>query len=147
MASADSLLFAHVGCRTTKQRNARGEGLGVYAVDPHDTSWRQVQLVRPVSLRCERDDGLDCSIRNRPANWKTPANGAIHQDGKSGLHRLWKLSRGRLGHLIYHLIRVARIEGVSAFAQPARERPALIRFRRRDDVKVEPLIGVCFRHE
>lgn len=46
-----------------------------------------------------------------------------------------------------HLIRVARIEGVSAFAQPARERPALIRFRRRDDVKVEPLIGVCFRHE
>jgi hypothetical protein len=33
-------------------------------------------------------------------------------------------------------VRVARTEGVSAFAQPARERPALIRLRRRDDVEV-----------
>lgn len=37
--------FAYVGCRTTRERNARGDGLGVYAVDPGTGAWAQVQLV------------------------------------------------------------------------------------------------------
>jgi hypothetical protein len=44
-----------------------------------------------------------------------------------------ELERDEIGLLS---VSVARIDGVSAFAQPARERPALIRLRRRDDVEV-----------
>ncbi|HXZ37616.1 MAG TPA: lactonase family protein [Thermodesulfobacteriota bacterium] len=38
-------VFAYVGCRTTKERNARGEGINVYRVDPSSGSWTHVQLV------------------------------------------------------------------------------------------------------
>ncbi|MGH7354279.1 MAG: lactonase family protein [Candidatus Rokuibacteriota bacterium] len=38
--------FAYVGCYTTKQRNARGEGIGVYRIDRASGDWTQVQLVR-----------------------------------------------------------------------------------------------------
>lgn|GEM_PF-5455161 len=31
--------FAYVGCRTTRERNARGKGIGIYAVDPDTTAW------------------------------------------------------------------------------------------------------------
>lgn len=44
MANA-STYFAYVGCRTTKERNARGEGISVYAVDETAGTWHQVQLV------------------------------------------------------------------------------------------------------
>jgi hypothetical protein len=44
-------------------------------------------------------------------------------------------------------VRGARIEGISAFAQPARKRPALIGSGGRNDVEIEPLIGIIFRHE
>lgn len=36
--------YAYVGCRTTKQRNARGEGLAVYRIDG-DGSWNQIQCL------------------------------------------------------------------------------------------------------
>ena len=36
---------AYVGCRTTRERHARGDGLGVWACDGAG-AWRQVQLVR-----------------------------------------------------------------------------------------------------
>lgn len=38
--------FAYVGCRTTKERNARGEGIGVHRVDPETGAWSHVQLVK-----------------------------------------------------------------------------------------------------
>lgn len=36
--------YAYVGCRTTKQRNARGEGLVVYEIMP-DGSWKEKQCL------------------------------------------------------------------------------------------------------
>jgi 6-phosphogluconolactonase len=38
-------MFAYVGCRTTRERNARGQGLGVYRLDHPDGAWAPVQLV------------------------------------------------------------------------------------------------------
>jgi len=38
--------FAYVGCRTTKARNARGEGIQVYKVDAASGEWTHVQLLR-----------------------------------------------------------------------------------------------------
>ncbi|WP_134704625.1 lactonase family protein [Ammoniphilus sp. YIM 78166] len=40
--------FAYVGCRTTKERNARGEGISVYRVDSATGEWTFVQLVGDV---------------------------------------------------------------------------------------------------
>jgi 6-phosphogluconolactonase (cycloisomerase 2 family) len=37
--------FAYVGCRTTKERKARGEGIDVYRVNPDTGGWSHVQLV------------------------------------------------------------------------------------------------------
>jgi 6-phosphogluconolactonase len=41
-------LIAYVGCRTTKERNARGEGIGVYRIDANSGEWRQIQLLRDI---------------------------------------------------------------------------------------------------
>ncbi len=38
-------MHAYVGSRTTRERNARGEGISVYAVDPADGALDRVQLV------------------------------------------------------------------------------------------------------
>ena len=38
-------MFAYVGCYTTRQRHARGEGINVYRVDPASGQWTHVQLV------------------------------------------------------------------------------------------------------
>ncbi|WP_407158528.1 lactonase family protein [Bradyrhizobium sp. STM 3557] len=37
--------FAYTGCRTTKERGARGKGINVYRVDPATGAWTHVQLV------------------------------------------------------------------------------------------------------
>jgi 6-phosphogluconolactonase (cycloisomerase 2 family) len=39
-------LFAYVGCRTTKERGAHGEGINVYRVDTVSGKWAHVQLVQ-----------------------------------------------------------------------------------------------------
>jgi 6-phosphogluconolactonase (cycloisomerase 2 family) len=39
-------IFAYVGSRTTKERNARGEGINVYRVDPMTGAWTHVQLLK-----------------------------------------------------------------------------------------------------
>jgi 6-phosphogluconolactonase (cycloisomerase 2 family) len=41
-----SCLFAYVGCRTTKERGAHGEGINVYRVDTISSKWEHVQLVK-----------------------------------------------------------------------------------------------------
>ncbi len=38
-------IFAYVGCRTTKERNARGKGIQVYRIDAAFENWTPVQLV------------------------------------------------------------------------------------------------------
>src|ERR1700754_1793961 len=37
--------FAYVGSRTTRERNARGEGINVYRVDAKTAQWTHVQLI------------------------------------------------------------------------------------------------------
>jgi 6-phosphogluconolactonase len=37
--------FAYVGCRTSRDRNARGDGITVYSVDAATGRWQQVQLL------------------------------------------------------------------------------------------------------
>ena len=44
-AASSSACFAYVGCRTTKERNARGKGINVYRADPASGQWSHVQLV------------------------------------------------------------------------------------------------------
>ena len=41
-----SAFFAYVGSRTTRERNARGEGINVYRVDEKTAQWTHVQLVK-----------------------------------------------------------------------------------------------------
>lgn len=39
------MLYAYVGCYTTRQRSARGDGIHVYRVDPASGAWTHVQRV------------------------------------------------------------------------------------------------------
>ena len=41
-----AIRFAYVGSRTTKERNARGEGIQVYRVDATNGEWTHVQLLK-----------------------------------------------------------------------------------------------------
>lgn len=64
-------MFAYVGCRTSKHRNARGEGINVYRMDPVSGNWTHVQLVKdlvnPSFLAFDRNQNFlytvhgDCS--------------------------------------------------------------------------------------
>lgn len=45
MPTTASSYFAYVGCRTTRERNARGDGINVYRVDATSGRWTHVQLV------------------------------------------------------------------------------------------------------
>ncbi len=55
-------MFAYVGSRTTRERNARGEGLSVYAVDPASAALERIQLlgdlVNPSYLALNHDGSL-----------------------------------------------------------------------------------------
>jgi 6-phosphogluconolactonase len=43
--SGASPYFAYVGCRTSRERNARGDGINVYRVDAASGRWEHVQLL------------------------------------------------------------------------------------------------------
>lgn len=43
--SEPSAYFAYVGCRTTRERNARGEGINVYRGSGQNGQWTHVQLI------------------------------------------------------------------------------------------------------
>jgi 6-phosphogluconolactonase len=45
MTTASPFYFAYVGSRTTRERNARGDGINVYRVDAPTGGWTHVQLV------------------------------------------------------------------------------------------------------
>ncbi|MFP7176174.1 lactonase family protein [Priestia filamentosa] len=42
------LSVVYVGCRTTKERNARGEGINVFQVNHKSGNWEQIQLVKDI---------------------------------------------------------------------------------------------------
>lgn len=77
-------MFAYVGCRTSRHRNARGKGINVYRVDPISGDWTHVQLVEdlvnPSFLAFDRNKNFlfmvhgDCSDVS-----------AFHLDKKTGL--------------------------------------------------------------
>ncbi|PWC34600.1 hemagglutinin [Azospirillum sp. TSO35-2] len=46
MPQSNTPYFAYVGSRTTRERNARGDGLSVYRVDPAAADWTPVQVLR-----------------------------------------------------------------------------------------------------
>ena len=46
MKDEGAAMFVYVGCYTTKQRNARGEGINVYRMDRASGTWTHLQLVR-----------------------------------------------------------------------------------------------------
>ena len=37
--------YAYVGCRTTRERNARGKGLKVYRIDESTGDWNEIQCL------------------------------------------------------------------------------------------------------
>jgi 6-phosphogluconolactonase len=41
-------LIAYVGCRTTKERNARGEGIGVFRMDQPTGASTPIQLLKDI---------------------------------------------------------------------------------------------------
>ena len=51
--------YAYIGCRTTKERNARGLGIQVYRVDEHSGEWQHIQtvtgLINPSYLEFDRN--------------------------------------------------------------------------------------------
>lgn len=59
-------LFAYVGCFTTEERGAIGEGINVYRVDPISGNWDHVQLVgdlaSPSFLAIDRDSRFLYSV-------------------------------------------------------------------------------------
>jgi 6-phosphogluconolactonase (cycloisomerase 2 family) len=57
--SKAAAMYAYVGCRTTKERKARGEGINVYAMNSSTGEWKHIQLVKglenPSYLAFDRD--------------------------------------------------------------------------------------------
>lgn len=47
--------YAYVGCRTTKERNARGEGLKTYHIDDVTGEWKEIQC-----LKTEENPSYQC---------------------------------------------------------------------------------------
>jgi 6-phosphogluconolactonase (cycloisomerase 2 family) len=45
MSDLEQVMFVYVGSRTTKERNARGQGINVYRMNPESGHWSHVQLV------------------------------------------------------------------------------------------------------
>src|SRR4051812_28611467 len=46
LAGEPGAMLAYVGSRTTKERNARGDGINVYRVDTATGAWTHVQLLK-----------------------------------------------------------------------------------------------------
>jgi len=65
-AESATTLFAYVGCFTTEERDASGEGINVYRVDPVSGAWDHVQLVadlvNPSFLALDRESRFLYSV-------------------------------------------------------------------------------------
>ncbi len=66
LRSRDASLYAYVGCFTSAQRYARGDGIHVYRVDPETGEWSHVQqigdLVNPSFLVLDKDQRFLYSV-------------------------------------------------------------------------------------
>lgn len=87
-------MFAYVGCYTTRERGARGKGIGVYRVDPSSGEWTHVQtmpeLVNPSFLAVGREGRFLYSVHGDEDDVTAFA---IEEDGG----RLRLLNRQKLG--------------------------------------------------
>ena len=102
-------VFAYVGCRTTRERNARGKGIGVYAIDPSSSSWERVESFEPLEnpsfltfseaqdiLYAVHGDGTEVSsyavnattgkltaLNRQPCGGRNPVHLALSRNGES----------------------------------------------------------------
>jgi 6-phosphogluconolactonase len=87
-------MFAYVGCYTTRQRQARGEGINVYRVAPSAGEWTHVQLVpelvNPSFLAVDQQGRFLYSVHGDEDDVT-----AFAIDGESG--RLSLINRQKLG--------------------------------------------------
>ena len=94
-------LYAYVGCYTTAQRNARGDGIHVYRIDPQTGAWTHVQhvgdLVNPSFLVMAADQRHLYSVHgdetyatafsvDRATGFLQPLNRA-ETGGRNGVHQ------------------------------------------------------------
>jgi 6-phosphogluconolactonase len=99
-AQASTPRFAYVGSFTTKERNARGNGINVYRVDPASGAWSHVQqvsdLVNPSFLTIDRQQrhlySVHADLTEVSAFAIEPASGRLtfmnrqSMDGKNPVH-------------------------------------------------------------
>ncbi len=92
--------FAYVGCRTTRERNARGTGIGIHAIDPATQAWRHVGThptldnpsflalnAQQTMLYAVHGDGGDVSAyRIDPASGRLTDLGARACGGRNPVH-------------------------------------------------------------
>ena len=45
--------YAYVGCRTTRERNARGKGLKAYEISEATGEWKEIQCLETQMLFCK----------------------------------------------------------------------------------------------
>lgn len=93
-------MFAYVGSRTTRERNARGNGINVYRVDPINGEWTHTQhvdgLVNPSFLAFGKDQRFlytvhgDCSevsaFNVNPENGSLTLINSQSTNGKNPVH-------------------------------------------------------------
>ncbi|WP_082902753.1 lactonase family protein [Paraburkholderia ginsengiterrae] len=81
-------IFAYVGCRTTRERNARGRGISVFAVDPVNQRWELTDI---------------CEVPDNPSflalNARQDVLYAVHGDGSELSSYRVEHSSGRLSLL------------------------------------------------
>lgn len=93
--------FAYVGCYTTAQRYARGDGIHAYRIDEHSGAWTPVQttgnLVNPSFLAASRDGHCLYSVHGDetyatafsvdPATGKLTLLNRAETGGRNGVHQ------------------------------------------------------------
>lgn len=73
--------YVYVGCRTTKERNARGEGLKVYEVSEVDGRWTEIQC-----LKTEENPSFQCFDNTKEYLY------AVHGDFTLvSSYKIWKM--------------------------------------------------------
>lgn len=84
--------FAYVGCRTTKERNARGDGINIFRIEAENGRWTRVQLVpalpNPSYLCFDRTGRFLYTVHGDASEVsafrRDPQTGTIEQIGRTG---------------------------------------------------------------
>ena len=106
-SSRERRMYAYVGSRTTRERNARGEGISVFKVDPRAASLEQVQLVgglvNPSYLALSRRRRRSCTavhgdrdrgqrLQGRPAR-PADCDSSTGRARRAGTRSTWRWTR------------------------------------------------------